>query len=100
MMTTPARLCMCRFYSLVNGDFAAPSGFVFTEQEGQGNHNSRRATKDEEHVLIGESVRLLLELVVDLPLRQIIGIRRACAAGKDVAESVDLILHVRTARRE
>ena len=53
--------------------------------------------RDEVHVLIGKRLRLLLHLVVDLPLRQMIRICEACAAGKDVAERVDLVLQVRVA---
>src|SRR6202012_370838 len=56
--------------------------------------------QDKVHVLIGKRLRLLLQLVVDLSLRQMIRICQACAAGKDIAERVDLVLQVRVARSE
>ena len=58
--TTKTRLRMNTIVPLVNCDFATRSGFVLTQQEGKRNHHERRDTKDEEHVLVGKRVRLLL----------------------------------------
>src|SRR5262249_24026485 len=86
--------------SSMNGYLAACSRLIFAEQETKRNHEKSCTTQDEIDVLIGEGVRLLLQLVVNLPLCHVVGICRPCTSGKDVAERIDTVLHVWAARTE
>ena len=56
--------------SSVDGDFPAPSRFVFAKQEAERNNEERCSAKNEIHISIREGLRLLLHQVVNLTLRK------------------------------